>query len=105
MAMKVYGLKCPACGYESKHLLGTPDADQILTDVNTEFAQYRLFVCEKEKKFVHADILDFNFDKKCPSDGSELEEVDPKTARCPRCGGNLDVQESRPLAATDSSAE
>jgi hypothetical protein len=59
--------------------------DQILTDVNTEFAQYRLFVCRREKKFAHADILDAQFESKCPSDKTELEKVDPKQA-VPRCG-------------------
>ncbi|MGI0015640.1 MAG: hypothetical protein ACREBU_19665, partial [Nitrososphaera sp.] len=31
-ALKVYGFSCPSCGYESRHLVGTPDMDQILTD-------------------------------------------------------------------------
>jgi hypothetical protein len=79
--------------------------DQTLTDVNTEFAQYRLFVCRKEKKFVHADVLDPHFDGKCPSDGTELEEADPRQARCPRCGKELEIKEINPLAAADSSAE
>ena len=79
--------------------------DQILTDVNTEFAQYRLFVCKKEQKFIHADILDAQFDGKCPSDGTELEEVKPTEAKCPRCGKELNVEEVKPLATSDSSAE
>jgi hypothetical protein len=37
--VKVFSFRCPACGYESKHQVGTPDMDQILTDVNTEFVQ------------------------------------------------------------------
>jgi hypothetical protein len=104
-AVKVYSFKCPACGYQSRHQVGTPDGDQILTDVNTEFAQYRLFVCRKEKKFVHADVLDVGFDNKCPSDAAELEEVEPRNARCPRCGRELMTEEVKPLAAADSSAE
>ena len=104
--MRVYSLKCPACGYGSRHQLGTPDMDQILTDVNTEFAQYRLFVCKKEKKFVHADVLDAHFDSKCPSDGTDLEEVkDPRQAKCPRCCKELEIEEIKPLAAADTSAE
>lgn len=79
--------------------------DQTLTDVNTEFAQYRLFVCRKEKKFVHADILDGSFEGRCPSDGTELEEVGVKEAKCPRCGNDLQVQELKPLSAGDSTAE
>jgi predicted RNA-binding Zn-ribbon protein involved in translation (DUF1610 family) len=103
--VKVYSFKCPSCGYESRHQIGTPDGDQTLTDVNTEFAQYRLFVCRKEKKFVHADILDASFDNKCPSDATQLEEVDPKQAMCPNCGKQLAIQELNPLASQDSSTE
>ncbi len=80
--------------------------DQILTDVNTEFAEFKLFVCLKEQKFVHADVLDANFDGKCPSDGSNLKEVaDSNHANCPRCGGDLEIKEVKPLATADSAAE
>lgn len=104
--MKVYSFKCASCGYESRHVLGTPDMDQILTDVNTEFAQYRLFVCRKEQKFIHADVLDSHFDDKCPVDGTKLEEVErPSEAKCPRCGKELNIEEIKPLATSDSSAE
>jgi ribosomal protein L37E len=103
--VKVYNFKCATCGFGSRNQVGTLDGDQILTDLNTEFAQYRLFVCRKENKFIHADVLDANFDNKCPSDGTNLEEVDPKRAKCPRCGSELNIQEIIPLAAADSSAE
>ncbi len=104
-SVRVFSFRCPACGYQSRHMLGTPDMDQILTDVNTEFAQYKLFVCKKEKKFVHADLQDAHFEGRCPSDASELEEVqDPREAKCPQCGKELEIGEIKPLA-TDSSAE
>ncbi|MGI0024306.1 MAG: hypothetical protein ACREA4_04070, partial [Nitrososphaera sp.] len=103
-ALKVYGFSCPSCGYESRHLVGTPDMDQILTDINTEFAQYRLFVCNKEHKLVHVDVLDGSFDGRCPSDGSELQETRPEVARCPRCRGDLKVQDIKPLSAGDSTS-
>ncbi|GEM_PF-741078 len=105
-ALKVFSFKCPNCGYNSRHSLGTPDMDQTLTDVNTEFAQYSLFVCKKEKKFVHMDILDSHFDGKCPADESELEQVnDPRKASCPACGRELEVEEANPLATAGSAAE
>ena len=104
-AVKVYSFKCKSCGYGSKLPLGSADLDQTLTDVNADYAEYRLFVCKKESKFVHADIHDKGFVGMCPSDGTELEEVDPKKAKCPRCGRELEIQEINPLAAADSSAE
>ena len=80
--------------------------DQTLTDVNTEFSEYRLFVCPKETKFVHADIQSASFDGRCPSDGSELmpvEKVPPD--KCPRCGQALVVDSVKPLTSDSGSAE
>jgi len=79
--------------------------DQILTDVNTEFAQYRLFLCKKEQMFIHADTLDNNLDGKCPSDATDLEPVESKNAKCPRCGEDLEIAEINPLATGDSVAK
>jgi hypothetical protein len=104
-AVKVYSFKCKSCGYEAKLPLGSSDLDQTLTDVNADYAEYRLFVCKKESKFVHADIHDKGFEGRCPSDGTELEEADPRHAGCPRCGRELEIKEISPLAAADSSAE
>lgn len=103
--MKVYDFKCPSCGFESRNQIGTPDGDQILTDVNTEFAQYKLFVCLREKKFLGANVLDPSFEGMCPSDGSVLQEVTADGATCPRCGSQLKVGESKPLSAGDAAAE
>ena len=103
--MKVYDFACPSCNFESRNQVGTPDADQILTDVNTEFAQYKLFACLKEKKFVGANVLDTGFDGKCPSDGSALQEVNVEEARCPRCNSELRIEEKKPLSTGDSAAE
>jgi hypothetical protein len=104
-SVKVYDFGCPSCGFESRNQIGSPDGDQILTDVNTEFAQYKLYACLKEKKFVGANVLDATFDGKCPSDGSALQEVTTEEARCPRCNTKLKVEESRPLSTSDSAAE
>jgi phage FluMu protein Com len=63
-------------------------------------------VCRKELALVHADVLDAHFDKKCPSDKSELESIDdPEHVKCPRCSNELKVEGIKPLAATDGSAE
>lgn len=104
-SLKIYVFKCKSCGYGAKLPLGSSDLDQTLTDVNADYSEYRLFVCKKESKFVHANIHDKGFEGRCPTDASELEEVDPQHAKCPRCGNELEVQEINPLAAADSSAE
>jgi hypothetical protein len=78
--------------------------DQILTDVNADYSQYRLFVCSKERRFIHVDVLDRSFDGKCPTDQTELREVDPEQTGCPNCGKELKVQEFKPLSAGESTA-
>ena len=85
--------------------MGTPDTDQILTDVNTEFAQYKLYACLKEKKFLGANVLEAGFDGKCPSDGSALQEVTVEDPRCPVCGTALNVGEKKPLSTGDAATE
>ena len=104
--VKVFNFKCKNCGYGSKLPLGSSDLDQTLTDVNADYSEYSLFICKKESKFVHADIHDRGFKGRCPADASELIEVaDPLKERCPKCRGELEVQEINPLATADSSAE
>jgi hypothetical protein len=72
-------------GYETKPI-GSSDLDQILTDTNADYAEYRLFICKKEGKFVHSDIHDKEFEGKCPSDGTELIEIrEMPPLKCPRC--------------------
>lgn len=73
--MQIYHFKCNSCAYEAKLPLGGSDLDQILTGTNADYAEYHLFICKKEAKFVHVDIHDKEFAGKCPSDGSDLIEI------------------------------
>jgi DNA-directed RNA polymerase subunit RPC12/RpoP len=95
--LQIYQFRCKGCGFEIKLPLGTSDMDQILTDVNTDYAEYHLFICRKESKFVHADIHNREFEGKCSSDGSELAEIDEEIdpIRCPRCNKQNLVTETR----------
>jgi hypothetical protein len=97
--MQIYHIICKSCGYETKLPIGSSDLDQILTDTNLDYADYHLFICKKEAKFVHADIHDKEFEGRCPSDGSELikiEEMPP--VKCPRCNqSSLITEQNRPM--------
>ena len=97
--MEVYRIACPNCGYETKVPIGSSDLDQILTDTNADYAEYRLFVCRKEAKFVHANIHDKLFERKCPADGSDLSEVNElPPIKCPRCKKEgLIAEASKPM--------
>jgi len=78
--------------------------DQILTDVNLDYAEYRLFLCNEESTFVHVDIHNKEFEGKCPHDGSELIEIgEIPPIKCPRCNQDLVTEVSEPLEERDSS--
>jgi hypothetical protein len=97
--MQIYHFTCKGCGYESKLPLGSSDFDQILTDVNADYAEYRLFICRMESKFVHADVHDKEFEGKCPADGSDLIEIKELLhLKCPRCNQNkLVTEKTKPM--------
>lgn len=97
--MQIYYFKCNSCGYETKLPLGSSDLDQTLTDVNADYAEYRLFKCQAESKFVYANIHDKLFEGKCPSDKSMLIEIDHANPpmKCPRCSNTLVTEVSAPL--------
>lgn len=102
--MQIYHFICKSCCYESKNLIGSSDMDQILTDVNLEYADYHLFKCIKESKFVNVDIHDNDFQGRCTSDGSELIEIkEMPPAECPRCNQEgLITKTSSPLGQSDT---
>jgi hypothetical protein len=96
--MQIYHIICKSCGYETKVPIGSSDLDQILTDTNLDYADYYLFICKKEAKFVHADIHDKEFEGRCPSDDSELMEIEVPPVKCPRCNhASLITEQNRPM--------
>jgi hypothetical protein len=97
--LQIYHFLCKSCGYEAKLPVGSSDLDQILTDTNEDYADYHLFVCKKEAKFVHADIHDKSFEGKYPSDGSTLIEIDREIfpIKCSHCSQDLVTEVSAPL--------
>jgi len=104
--MQIYHFLCKGCGYESKLPLGSSDLDQVLTDVNADYAEYHLYRCDKESKFVHADIHSKDFEGKCIADGSELEEINQEMPpiKCPHCSRDLITRASAPLADVDNTS-
>jgi hypothetical protein len=104
--MQIYHFKCEGCGYESKLPLGSSDLDQILTDVNADYAEYRLYICKKEAKFVHADIHSRDFEGKCPADGSDLMEIrEMPSVKCPLCNQSKLVTEvTKPMDESNNTS-
>ena len=88
--MDVWHVTCSKCGYETKLNLGSTDLDQTYSDLNEDFAYYKLFICKKENVFVTENVHNTDFDNTCAADGSELVQVDeipPK--KCPRCKADI----------------
>ena len=104
--MQIYHFTCTGCGFELRLPLGSSDLDQVLTDVNIDYADYHLFRCNKETKFVHADIHSLDFEGNCLTDGSKLEEINQEKppVKCPRCSQDLFTEKSAPLADVDSTS-
>src|SRR5581483_3480163 len=100
--MRIYRFYCNNCGYDIRLPLGSSDLDQVLTDVNLDYAEYCLFVCKVESKFVHADLHDLDFEERCPFDDSKLEKIHRDVFRleCPRCSNALSTEESEPIMGT-----
>ncbi len=90
--MELLELNCPRCGYNSQILLGTQNLDQTFSDLNEDFAYYKLYLCPSDKTFYSINVNDREWDGKCPQHKDvllqPLQQV-PKT--CPRCGGPLDI--------------
>ena len=75
------------CGYQKRLLKGTPMANQTLTDLNEDFANYRIFLCPEVKELYSIDTHDREFDNQCPIHHIELQELDELPELCPKCGG------------------
>ncbi|MEM2759287.1 MAG: hypothetical protein QXU32_03205 [Nitrososphaerales archaeon] len=88
--MDLWHVKCGKCGYEKKLNLGSYDLGQTFTDLNEDFAYYKLFICRKENAFVTVNVHNTHFDNKCPADGSELMPVvNIPPNKCPRCNADI----------------
>ncbi len=86
----IWHIKCSKCGYEVTFNLGSTELSGTYSDLNEDFAYYKLFICKKENIFVIANVHDRYFDDKCPKDGSELvpvEEIPPRS--CPKCKADI----------------
>ena len=101
--MQIHHFTCKHCAYELKLPLGSSDLDQVLTDVNADYADYHLFKCDKESKIVYADIHSKDIESKCIADGSDLREIEQAEppVKCPRYSQDLVIETSTPLADDD----
>jgi hypothetical protein len=89
--LELLQLVCSRCNYRADLLIGTQDPGQTFSDLNEDFAYYRLFLCPEDNDIHSIDIHFREFDGSCPQHGVELLPLTELPHACPKCGGPLEV--------------
>jgi ribosomal protein S27AE len=89
--LELQQLACPRCNYTANLLVGTLDVEQTFSDLNEDFAYYKLFLCPEGNDINSIDINFREFDGNCPQHKVELRPLTNSPETCPRCGGPFQV--------------
>jgi hypothetical protein len=89
--LELLQLVCSRCNYRADLLIGTQDSEQTFSDLNEDFAYYRLFLCPKGNDIHSIDIHFREFDGSCPEHGVELLPLTELPQTCPKCSGPVQV--------------
>ena len=96
--MQLLQLDCPKCGYNTRLLLGTQNPDQTFSDLNEDFAYYRLYQCPADKMLHSMNANDRDWAGNCPIHKNvRLQPLSEIPTSCPRCSGPLEVSEKEIL--------
>jgi hypothetical protein len=87
--LELFQLSCSRCDYKADLLVGTQEPAQTLSDLNEDFAYYRLFLCPEGNDIQSMDIHFREFDGNCPQHGVELQSLADMPRTCPKCGGPI----------------
>ena len=91
-------LSSPDCGYKAHLLLGTQNPDQTFSDLNEDFAYFKLYLCPIDKAFHSMNANDREWNGNCPEHKSaKLQLLNEIPKICPKCGGQLVVVEEEAL--------
>ena len=91
--MELWEFKCPKCGYTKQLLVGSHNQNQTLSDLNEDFADFRVFICPKGKELHSFDVHNREFDKTCPIHQVKLQECKNVHEDCPKCGETAQTTE------------
>lgn len=89
--MELVQLACCECDYGVDLLLGTQEADQTFSDLNEDFAYYRLFQCPADMTVHSINVHDREFDGACPEHKVKLQSLADLPRACPKCGGPVQL--------------
>ena len=91
-------LNCPKCGYNARLLLGTQTPDQTFSDLNEDFAYYKLYQCPTDKALYSMNQNDREWGGNCPQHKTtKLQSLTEIPTVCPQCGGPLQATEKEIL--------
>jgi hypothetical protein len=97
-SVQLLELNCPRCGYHAQLLLGTQNPDQTFSDLNEDFAYYRLYKCPTDNTLHSMNVHDREWNGDCPQHkGVKLQSLNGPPTVCPKCGGPLEVVEKEIL--------
>ena len=82
-------MSCPKCGERATVEVGSYAGDQSYTDLNEDFAYFKVFTCPAHRGWVYRNVSDRSFDGSCSIDGAQLKTFDIATGNCPRCGAAI----------------
>jgi hypothetical protein len=89
--LELLQIGCPHCNYKADLLIGTQDPGQTFSDLNEDFAYYRLFLCPEGNDIQSIDISFREFDGNCQQHRVELHPMTTLPEICPKCGGPIQV--------------
>jgi hypothetical protein len=95
--LRLLEFSCPKCAYKQHLLVGTQDPSQTFSDLNEDFAYYRLFLCPEGREIHSFDIHDREFEGDCPKHKVKLKPLTEVPKTCPKCEGTVQVTEEEIL--------
>lgn len=89
--MDLLEFNCLKGDYKVNLLVGTQEPNQTFSDLNEDFAYYRLFLCPVDKTLQSININDREFHGDCALHKVKLEPLQEIPKTCPKCGGPVQV--------------
>lgn len=89
--MELWECVCPKCTFKVHLLIGTQDPDQTFSDLNEDFAYYKLFLCPEGKEIHSINVNDREFDGNCSLHKVKLKPLTDLPKTCPKCEETIHV--------------
>jgi len=96
-------LACSTCNYNTDLLIGTQERGQTLSDMNEDFAFYKLFQCDADETLHSIDVNNREFDGDCPEHKVKLKALEKIPHDCPKCNGPLNMSHEDMVARPQTS--